>query len=454
MKHVCLFVLLVMGVLGLSFGQKRVFDIQFDNIPLDSVLTLVTQKTGYFFSYNSEILPVGSKYSMNETDIDIDRFLNKLLLGIDVEHQIMNDQIILRTRLPQSIGPTERKTFSINGQVRDIDTNEPISGVNVFLSGTNLGGVTDLQGFYMIERIPIGSYEVIFSHLTYDMVFDEAELLSQGVLTINAQMKVGARLLDTLEVVSRRLIGADERARFIRIFENEFLGRSSNAQKCQLANPEVLDFIYDPKEDKLEVFALEPVVVINEMLGYEITYYFDVFQKIGGYVNFYGKARFKQLKPSTSKEQKRWIQNRTKAYEGSFLHFRRALVANELKREQFRMSLIPADDIDQVANATMQKVEMTEILTALPSGNFQLNFDGFLLVTYRQKPDEMYNEQFFDEASGRAMQRSFIRLNEGPVQLKSNGRMEFPGMATYGYWYWERIGDLLPENYYPENESL
>ena len=417
-------VLLLVISMGLSFGQKRVFDIQFDNIPLDSVLTLVTQKTGYFFAYNSEILPVGSKYSMKESGIDIDRFLNKLLMGIDVEHQIMNDQIILRARLSQPIGTTERKTFSINGQVRDVDTDEPISGVNVFLSGTNLGGVTDMHGFYMIDRIPVGSYEVIFSHLTYDMVFDEAELLSQGVLTINARMRVGARLLDTLEVVSKRLIGQEERARFIRIFENEFLGRSSNAQSCELVNPEVLDFIYDPKEDKLEVFALEPVVVINEMLGYEITYYFDVFQKVGGYVNFYGKARFKQLKPSTVREQKRWIQNRLKAYEGSFLHFRRALVSNTLKREQFRMFLMPTANLDDIGNVTPQK------------------------------PDEMYNEQFFDQATGRVLQRSFIRLNEGPVFLKLNGRMEFPGMATYGYWYWERVGDLLPENYYPENESL
>jgi len=453
MIRTCLLLLLIVSA-GQSFGQKRVFDIRFENIPIDSVLTLVTEKTGYFFSYNSEILPTGSKYSMNETGIDIDRFLNKLLVGIEVEHQIMNDQIILKSRLTPTLTTPERKFFSINGQVRDIDTNEPVSGANVFLSGTNLGGVTDLNGFYMIDRIPVGSYEVIFSHLTYDMVFDEAELLTQGVLTIDAKMNEGARMLDTLEIVSKRLIGADERARFMRIFENEFLGGSANAQKCQVVNPDVLDFIYSPKEDKLEVFALEPVVVINELLGYEITYYFDVFQKIGGYVNFYGKARFRQLKPENAKEQKRWIQSRIKVYNGSFLHFRRALVANELKREQFRMSLVNVEDIDLVAQTTAVKVEQKQVLTALDNGTFRLDFDGFLLVTYRQKPDEMYSEQFFDQAAGRAMQRSFIQLNGGPLLLKSNGRMEYPGMATYGYWYWERVGDLLPENYDPENDSL
>jgi hypothetical protein len=32
--------------------------------------------------------------------------------------------------------------------------------------------------------------------------------------------------------------------------------------------------------------------------------------------------------------------------------------------------------------------------------------------------------------------------------------MEYPGVATFGYWYWERIGDLLPENYDPDNNIL
>ncbi len=448
-----LFLFLLMGAFC-SFGQKQTFDIQFNNLPLDSVLRIVTQKTGYYFSYNSEILPKGSKYTMSEQAIGIDRFLNKLFTGIDVEHQIMNDQIVLKQRLTPAITTLERKVFTINGQVRDSTTNVPISGVNVFLSGTNLGGVTDLDGFYMIDRIPIGSYEVIFSHLSYDMVLTDAELMTQGVLTVNAQMAMASRMLDTLEVVSKRLIGLDERGKYVRIFEDEFLGRSVNAQKCVLMNPDVLDFIYDRKEDKLEVFALEPIVVINELLGYEITYYFDIFQKVGEFVNFYGKARFRNLKPENGKEERKWLKNRIKVYHGSFLHFRRALIADELKKEQFRMELILADNIESVPDTPSKEVLRDDLLRELADNTYTLDFDGFLMVTYRRKPDESYNSQFFNRAGSREFQHSFISLNDTTVVLKSNGRMEYPGMATFGYWYWERIADILPENYYPENETL
>jgi hypothetical protein len=437
-----------------SFGQKRTFDIQFTNLPIDSVLQLVTQKTGYYFSYNSEILPKGSKYTMREQAIDIDRFLNKLFVGIDVEHQIMNDQIVLKQRLTPAINAPDRKVFTINGQVRDSTTNEPIPGVNVFLSGTNLGGVTDLDGFYMIDRIPIGSYEVIFSHLSYAMVLTDVELMTQGVLTVNAYMAVTSRMLDTLEVVSKRLIGLNEREKYVRIFEEEFLGRSVNAQKCILMNPDVLDFIYDRKEDKLEVFALEPIVVINELLGYEITYYFDIFQKVGGFVNFHGKARFRNLKPENTKEERKWLKNRVNAYNGSFLHFRRALISDQLKKEQFRMELIPTDHIESIPDTPSLNVLRDDILHAQSDNTYTIDFDGFLMVTYRRKPDESYDEQFFDRTGSGGFQHSFIKLNDTTVVLKSNGRLEYPGMATFGYWYWERVGDILPENYYPEKETL
>lgn len=437
-----------------SLGQRLTFDIQFDNIPLDSVLQIVTAKTGYYFSYNSNIVPKGSLYTMKAEGIGIDEFLNRILVGTDLQHQVMSDQIILKQKIIPITGNISKPTFSINGQVQDSVTQQPIPGVNVFLSGTNLGGVTDLDGFYSIDRIPLGSFEVIFSHVTYGMKFRDIELFQPGVLTVNSSLVQESRLLDTVEVLSRRLIGPENREKYLRIFENEFLGRSQNSAQCELLNPDVLDFIYDPVSDKLEVFALEPVLISNNYLGYQITYYFEIFQKIGGSVNFYGKARFKDLKPMNDREGRRWIKNRQRVYNGSFLQFRRALVNDRLKQEQFRIAQIVANNFDEVNFSRAQSIKREDILNPISDSEFELNFDGYLMVTYRRKPDDSYQDQFFDSNESREMQRSLLTLNEDPVILKGNGRMEYPGLATFGYWYWERIGDLLPENYDPENNDL
>ena len=438
----------------ISFSQRASFDIKFDNIPLDSVLKIVTVKTGYYFSYNTAVIPKGSLFTMNSQEVTIDEFLNKLLVGTDLLHQVMNDQIIIKQKAIQLAGSNVKPTFIINGQVSDSLTHEPISGVNVFLSGTNLGGVTDLDGYYTIERIPLGSYEVIFSHVTYGMKFKIVELFNEGVLTVNSMLLQESKLLDTVEVLSRRLIGPENREKYLKIFKNEFLGRSVNSTQCELLNPDILDFIYDPGADKLEVFALEPVQILNNYLGYHITYYFDLFQKTGGAVNFHGRALFRELTPFNDRDRKKWLRNRRKVYDGSFLQFRRALVNDRLKQQQFRVSIISADNIDNVDLAKASNINRDDILNPLSSSEFELRFDGFLLVTFKRRPDEGYLDQFFDSIDSRGLQRSLLTLNEEPVILKANGRMEFPGLATFGYWYWERIGDLLPENYDPESNDL
>lgn len=450
---VCL--LLLCG--SLANGQKRTFSINFENESFEAVLELVSTSTGYLFAYNSEIVPEGNRFSINVEDVTIEEFLNKFLLGTGLEHQMLQDQVIIKETVIEPFNQNPKVSFSISGRVLDSLTSEPIPSVNVFLSGTNIGGVTDLEGYYTIDRIPVGSYEVIFSHLSYEMETELVSRLSPGIKTINAAMSLQLNMLDTVEVVSRRLIGPKERDRYLRIFENEFLGRSSISSRCKLLNPEVLDFIYDPEKDKLEVFALEPLEIENEYLGYEITYVFETFQRTGNFVNFYGKARFDNLKPEYKREARQWLRNRKRVYYGSFLHFRRSLINDELRSNNFRISLVESQDISGVRSANEIDVTRNDILESLEpesKSSFKLDFENFLKVVYRRKPDEEYQNQFYEEGGSINYQASLLVLPNGPVVVRSNGRMEYPGVATYGYWYWERIGDLLPENYDPENDNF
>jgi len=453
MRHFLLGCFLFFSI-GVS-GQSEKFSIQFENLTLEEVLELVTASTGNFFSYSSDILPQGNRFTMNEEDKTIDDFLNKLLIGTGLKHQVFENQIVLTIR-EVLVDNLERPSnfYTISGRVIDDLSKEPIPTVNVFLSGTNLGGVTDLDGYYSIGRVPFGYYEIIFSHLTYYMDTQDAELLMNGTVTVNSELAFKSILLDSIEIVSRRLIGPTERRRYLRVFSNEFLGQSTSGQKCRIENPEVLDFIFDPKLDKLEVFSLEPLKIVNENLGYEVTYFFDRFQKIGASTNFYGRARFQNIKPETKRQEKRWLRNRRSIYKGSFLHFRRALVLDELKKENFKIRLIPVSSLDEVKISKGVNVDRDAVLTEMPAQEFLLNFDDFLMVTYRNKPDESYYEQFFDVSGATPKQRSLLRLAKGNVILKNNGRMELPGISTFGYWYWERLGDLLPENYDPESDKL
>ena len=60
---------------------------------------------------------------------------------------------------------------SINGKITAEDSNEPLIGANVMISGvTVLGSATDENGDYSINNIPIGSYNIMIMFIGYETI--------------------------------------------------------------------------------------------------------------------------------------------------------------------------------------------------------------------------------------------------------------------------------------------
>lgn len=58
-------------------------------------------------------------------------------------------------------------TGKIAGQVVDASSGEPLPGANVIVEGTTLGAATDLEGNFVILRVPPGSYSLVASMIGY-----------------------------------------------------------------------------------------------------------------------------------------------------------------------------------------------------------------------------------------------------------------------------------------------
>ena len=56
---------------------------------------------------------------------------------------------------------------TITGKVTDINTEEPLVGVNVILEGTSYGSSTDIDGEYLIENIPLDDYTLKLMYIGY-----------------------------------------------------------------------------------------------------------------------------------------------------------------------------------------------------------------------------------------------------------------------------------------------
>jgi TonB-dependent receptor len=79
-------------------------------------------------------------------------------------------------------------TGRISGKVVEDATGEPMIGVNVGLRGTSLGNASDIDGDFVINRIPAGNYTLVATSIGYENFEAEVEIVAGETLELNISM--------------------------------------------------------------------------------------------------------------------------------------------------------------------------------------------------------------------------------------------------------------------------
>ncbi|NQV13913.1 carboxypeptidase-like regulatory domain-containing protein, partial [bacterium] len=66
--------------------------------------------------------------------------------------------LLITLYIMSSLPLSAQSTGSIQGTVLDETTQQPIIGANVIIPETNRGAATDLDGKFIVERLPVGTY--------------------------------------------------------------------------------------------------------------------------------------------------------------------------------------------------------------------------------------------------------------------------------------------------------
>lgn len=74
-------------------------------------------------------------------------------------------------------------TGKIAGTVVDSESRQPLPGVNVIIEGTTMGAATDINGYYVILNVPVGSYRLKASMMGYGTVMVENVRVSIDITT-------------------------------------------------------------------------------------------------------------------------------------------------------------------------------------------------------------------------------------------------------------------------------
>jgi hypothetical protein len=96
--------------------------------------------------------------------------------------------------------PTLAQKAEIKGFLLDADTEEPVIFTNVYLQGTNYGVATDINGYFILNNIPPGSYILKVSSVGYDSITEPITLQAKQIVTRRILLKPKALELNTVEI--------------------------------------------------------------------------------------------------------------------------------------------------------------------------------------------------------------------------------------------------------------
>ncbi|HUX59269.1 MAG TPA: TonB-dependent receptor [Bacteroidales bacterium] len=177
-----------------TYSQLTHLTLKLDDVTICDALKEIENQSEFFFLYSPKLIDVERKVNIdaeNETIKDI-------LTGIfdkNVKFAAYDRQIILTPSDQPGILSVLLQENKISGIVTDKD-GAPLAGVNVVVTGTTLGVITNIAGKYNID-VPPGSKTLKFTFIGM-----EPQKISIGALTqINVTMAESAVGLEEVVVV-------------------------------------------------------------------------------------------------------------------------------------------------------------------------------------------------------------------------------------------------------------
>lgn len=348
----------------------------------------------------------------------------------------------------------QAQTGEIRGKVLDAKTLEPLPFSNVFINNTTLGVAADQNGNYLLNNIPVGPNEIVFSFVGYQSYQKKIQVKDGQSFQLDIRLLPDEKVLETVVVSGTRDKEWDKQ---LKKFEKVFFGNTKFANSCKILNSWVLDF----KESEINgkslftATALRPLEIENSALGYKINYYLKSLLSTSDGYNIIGEVRFEELKSTDPKLVKAQNQNRVNAYYGSLRHLLKSIVAGKVKDEGFNLYTDKSGYENNPYRSENFAAQLDKSIEAFNTGNLVLpeKNEGEFEIQIKKRLEIHYTRirstvRVYSDISYPV---SWLQVNGGVVKVNSKGIVLNPGnLVVLGAMNDARVADLLPYNYSPE----
>ncbi|MEQ9103099.1 MAG: carboxypeptidase-like regulatory domain-containing protein [Rhodothermales bacterium] len=374
--------------------------------------------------------------------------------------------LLLAASLTLSAEARQSEGVLIWGSVLEEGTNRPLAGVNVFVPNTMAGTMTDADGTYQFRyRTFSPGIVVAASMIGFDMQTAEAMLDSSNEVHVPFRLAATVYPLGEVSVTA----STEEWKRNLSRLEKLLFSTTRNGEDCTFQNPEYLVISFHEDTGVVSATADAPLVIHNNALGYALTIHDFSFTGSDLALRQGGEMQFRELEATSNRQRRRWNDRRLKAYRGSTRHFIGALVSGTVTDAEYEVREVPRPGVVLHGSQYQPSIEITEMTgvgadTTVPL--FNLSFKKVLLVMYHgeSEPSEyvQYQERINvrgsrwrsttgdPNAANRPYQASWLTLSGGSIVVDRRGMVYGPlSMERFGYWAWERLGEVVPNDYVP-----
>lgn len=171
------------------YGQSNL-TLSFNNATLKEVLNEIEKQTGFYFMYNTGLIDVNQRVSVEKINATLEEVLSSILDKNKILFKVVDRQVLLSPA--DLVAPKPNESAAISGNVVDVN-GEPLVGVSVLQKGTTRGVVTDAEGRFTISVLAGTSLK--FSSVGYK----DLEMTATQGMTV--KMQEDAQNIDDVVVV-------------------------------------------------------------------------------------------------------------------------------------------------------------------------------------------------------------------------------------------------------------
>lgn len=381
---------------------------------------------------------------------------------------------------------------NIKGKVFDGISVAPIEYANIYFANTTIGATSNADGQFVLKVPELGRYTLMASFIGYKTFSVEIEILTKETFEVNIPLIPDVRQLPEIFVNADT---SDWKNNY-HIFFDHFIGSTKASKSCIIKNKKALNFYFDPYDRTLYGHAREPLIILNNYLGYKITYELISFklEYKQSKLEYFGIPRFELMVPKSKIEEKKWSKRREETYMGSVYHFFKSLYHDELLGNQFKVQeFFRVKNRDRLPDDLI-KVKVKEFmkggsqLSGSDNQTFTLKNDSLnYYLKERNKPkyldslgvDILHKNQvaigdslFYKgnlkitylaakESSDypnlrrppyREYQNTVMNILSS-LKLYPNGYYDYSSTFVQGYWGWTgTVGNILPLDYEPKKQ--